>query len=90
MLDYNLEATWSDLCLVICLFIGLVKLLRISLRLMLPFTWSRIDLQSKFGGGWAVVTGGSEGIGLALCEELAKEGFHICIISRSETKLNSA
>lgn len=37
---------------------------------------------------WAVVTGGSDGIGLAMCKKLAKEGFNICIVSRSESKIN--
>ena len=37
---------------------------------------------------WAVVTGGSDGIGLAMCKKLAREGFNICIVSRSENKIN--
>jgi len=37
---------------------------------------------------WAVVTGGSDGMGLAMCKKLAKEGFNICIISRTESKIN--
>ena len=37
---------------------------------------------------WAVVTGGSDGIGLAMCKKLATEGFNICIVSRSEGKIN--
>ena len=41
------------------------------------------------GQSWAVVTGGSDGIGLAMCQKLAKEGFNICIISRTEEKINN-
>lgn len=37
---------------------------------------------------WAVVTGGSDGIGLGFCHKLANEGFNICIISRNEAKIN--
>lgn len=37
---------------------------------------------------WAVVTGGSDGIGLAMCKKLAGEGFNICIISRNEAKIH--
>ena len=33
------------------------------------------------------MTGGTDGIGLGYCEELAKLGFNICIISRSQEKL---
>lgn len=36
------------------------------------------------------MTGGSEGIGLAIAEELAKEGFDIVIVSRSMQKLQAA
>lgn len=38
-------------------------------------------------GTWAVVTGGSDGIGLAICRKLAKEGFNICIVARNENKM---
>jgi len=37
---------------------------------------------------WAVVTGGSDGIGFAICKKLAKEGFNICIISRNKNKID--
>ena len=36
---------------------------------------------------WAVVTGGSDGIGLAMAQNLAIQGFNICIVSRNETKM---
>jgi len=34
-----------------------------------------------------VVTGGSDGIGLAMCNQLAQQGFNICIVSRNEAKI---
>jgi 3-oxoacyl-[acyl-carrier protein] reductase len=43
-------------------------------------------IKNKF----ALVTGGSHGIGLAIAESLAKEGVNIAICSRSEEKLLSA
>jgi NADP-dependent 3-hydroxy acid dehydrogenase YdfG len=33
---------------------------------------------------WVVVTGGSDGIGLEICEKMAEKGFNICIIGRSQ------
>ena len=36
---------------------------------------------------WALVTGGSDGIGLAMAKKLAKEGFNIVIVARSEKKI---
>ncbi|GIX85020.1 very-long-chain 3-oxoacyl-CoA reductase [Caerostris darwini] len=41
-------------------------------------------------GKWAVITGGSEGIGKAYAEELAIRGFNICLISRNIKKLDFA
>jgi short-subunit dehydrogenase len=38
---------------------------------------------------WAVVTGGSDGIGLELCHILAKQGFNICIVSRTLDKIET-
>lgn len=39
---------------------------------------------------WAVVSGGSDGIGFALARHLAVEiGFNICIVSRNEEKMKS-
>ena len=37
---------------------------------------------------WAVITGGSDGIGFAMAKDLAvNSGFNICIISRNEEKM---
>ena len=37
--------------------------------------------------GWVVITGASDGIGKAIAEELARRGFKLVLISRSEQKL---
>uniref|UniRef100_A0A673M445 Testosterone 17-beta-dehydrogenase 3-like n=1 Tax=Sinocyclocheilus rhinocerous TaxID=307959 RepID=A0A673M445_9TELE len=41
-------------------------------------------------GKWAVVTGGSDGIGRAYAEELSKLGMSVIIISRNQEKLGRA
>lgn len=38
---------------------------------------------------WAVVTGGTDGIGLAYCKQLASMGYPLMVISRSVDKLNA-
>ncbi|KAF6199933.1 hypothetical protein GE061_006231 [Apolygus lucorum] len=43
----------------------------------------RIDYLSKYGK-WAVITGGSDGIGKQYALQLAKRGMNICIISNFE------
>jgi 17beta-estradiol 17-dehydrogenase / very-long-chain 3-oxoacyl-CoA reductase len=53
------------------------------------FVLTSYDL-SKYGagkGGWALVTGSSDGIGKCYAEELAKEGFNLILVSRTESKL---
>ena len=41
-------------------------------------------------GSWAVVTGGSEGIGFALANELAARGFNVAVIALDEPRLGEA
>ena len=53
-------------------------------------------LKKEYGGrigdkpAWALVTGGSEGIGKEFVLNLAKSGFNIAICSRSISKLDDA
>lgn len=70
--------------------IGAGKILSFLFDLISPFILPRLNLQKRYGGGWALVTGGSEGIGFAIAEELAKEGFNIVLISRNKGKLEDA
>ncbi|XP_063786865.1 very-long-chain 3-oxoacyl-CoA reductase-B-like [Pseudophryne corroboree] len=49
--------------------------------------WWRTDLRKY--GGWAVVTGASDGIGKAYAEELARRGLNVVLISRTLKKLQS-
>ena len=49
------------------------------------------NFYTKYGLGdgksWAVVTGGTDGIGLEMCKQLAKMELNICIVARDEKKL---
>ncbi|XP_073403179.1 very-long-chain 3-oxoacyl-CoA reductase-B-like [Dendrobates tinctorius] len=47
----------------------------------------RTDLKKY--GGWAVVTGATDGIGKSYAEELAKRGFDVVLISRTLEKLKN-
>nr|BEH16728.1 hydroxysteroid 17-beta dehydrogenase 12a [Sardinops melanostictus] len=46
------------------------------------------DLLSPKLGKWAVVTGATDGIGKSYAEELARRGFALMLISRSQEKLD--
>ncbi len=47
------------------------------------------DFKTKYGK-WAVITGGSSGIGLAFAHLLAEKKMNVLIIARDETKLQKA
>ena len=74
--------------------LGAVYSLCTSLR-PLKFLWRnflrpRKDLLKRYGGGWAVVTGASDGIGLAYSKELCRIGFKVAMVGRSADKLAKA
>ena len=47
----------------------------------------RLNLRKRFGGGWAMITGASDGLGRAYAMELAKAGFNIILVARSPEKM---
>jgi len=50
--------------------------------------FKELNLPERYGkGSWALVTGGTEGIGLAFVKSLAKRGFNIAFVGR-DTKKN--
>ncbi|NXN91542.1 HSDL1 protein, partial [Rhinopomastus cyanomelas] len=55
---------------------------------VIPKLGGKIDLVKQYGK-WAVVTGGTDGIGKAYAEELAKRGVNIILISRNKEKLEA-
>ena len=53
-------------------------------RYMLRVSDKGYDKDKK---AWAVVTGGSDGIGFAMCQNLAEQGFNVCIVARNKEKM---
>lgn len=47
-------------------------------------------LRYKYGGSWAIVTGGSAGIGLEIARNLVVEGINVVLIARGEKNLTAA
>ncbi|XP_004627084.1 very-long-chain 3-oxoacyl-CoA reductase [Octodon degus] len=65
--------------------------LRISYSLFTAFRLWGVGNDAGVGPGlgeWAVVTGGTDGIGKSYAEQLAKRGMKIVLVSRSQDKLN--
>jgi len=46
------------------------------------------DLVKRYGKGWAIVTGATDGIGKAAAWQLAKRGLNVLLVSRTQSKLD--
>ncbi len=75
---------------------GAIVLLSLFFKYFSKHIFKLIDLPFKktliqrYGANsWAIVTGGSDGIGRGFCEELAKEGFNIALMARNKEKLEN-
>jgi len=47
-------------------------------------------LKARYAAEWAVVTGGSSGIGLSLCRRLAAQGLHIVMVAVPDALLQTS
>jgi 17beta-estradiol 17-dehydrogenase / very-long-chain 3-oxoacyl-CoA reductase len=73
---------------------GLASVCMMSYR-CLKFAWKYWirpfpALKQRYAGAWAIITGGSAGIGLAIAKILVKAGVNVLIMSRDVAKLQSA
>ena len=48
----------------------------------------RRDLRSRYGGGYALITGASDGLGKEYARNLAKSGFDVVLMARDKAKLD--
>lgn len=48
----------------------------------------RRNLLKRYGGGWALVTGASDGLGKEYARNLARSGFNVILMARDEDKLD--
>jgi 17beta-estradiol 17-dehydrogenase / very-long-chain 3-oxoacyl-CoA reductase len=68
----------------------LISCLKFIYFLYKNFIRQRKDLLTRYGKkSWALVTGATDGIGKALCIELARSGFNIILVSRNPQKLKN-
>lgn len=62
-----------------------ISLLKWCAKYLIPFP---NNLKKKYGDGWVIITGGSEGIGKSLAEQMIQQKFKVLLIARDQSKLN--
>eukprot|EP00933_Yihiella_yeosuensis_P051787 TRINITY_DN49757_c0_g1_i1.p1 TRINITY_DN49757_c0_g1~~TRINITY_DN49757_c0_g1_i1.p1 ORF type:complete len:318 (+),score=79.63 TRINITY_DN49757_c0_g1_i1:86-1039(+) len=58
--------------------------LYLILNCLVPLALGPQDLKEKYGASWALVTGGSSGIGKELSRKLLSQGLNVIIVARDE------
>ncbi|XP_076357229.1 very-long-chain 3-oxoacyl-CoA reductase-like [Tachypleus tridentatus] len=78
--------------LTVSIYIVLKILVLICKNMFICFLAPKLGMSVNWNkvGRWAVITGGTEGIGRSYAEELATRGLNIVLISRNVEKLESA
>lgn len=75
-------------------FFGIISIIKLIFRVfsfIRTYFFSRpINFKEKYGNGWVVVTGASEGIGFGFAEQFARLNHKVLLISRNEEKLKKA
>ena len=78
----------------VCWYAGAAFLLKLLVNLIfiiIQYGCKRLNLEKYKGQGkYAMVTGSSDGIGLAMAKILAKDDFNILLVSRNAQKLENA
>ncbi|NXK41030.1 HSDL1 protein, partial [Piprites chloris] len=80
-----LVGAWYTVRKCVSLALDTYSMLRLH---VIPKLGCEVDLVKQYGQ-WAVVTGGTEGIGKAYAQELAKRGVNIILVSRNREKLEA-
>ena len=86
MLSFIFSMSFVKVIIYSIIAINILKFFRFIYRC---FIRKRKDFLKRYGNdSWVIVTGATDGIGKSFCEEFAKIGFNIILVSRTLEKLN--
>jgi short-subunit dehydrogenase len=72
----------------LCALVGFLGILTLFLPGLLHVCLFPQDLKKKYGASWAIVTGGSSGIGKSIVERLCQQGINVIIVAVPEKLLD--
>jgi len=74
------------------LFAGytLISLATFLLPQLLQWVFKPQNLKTKYNATWALVTGGSSGIGLSIVNKLAQQGINVFVVARDDDVLRAS
>ncbi|KAL0234406.1 hypothetical protein PCE1_001442 [Barthelona sp. PCE] len=72
----------------VALFAALFPIVSYVFPILLSKTRAVTNLNQRYGKCWALVTGGSSGIGRAIVRKVASQGINIVIVARDQMKMD--
>ncbi|OHT15473.1 oxidoreductase, short chain dehydrogenase/reductase family protein [Tritrichomonas foetus] len=77
---------FQELFILFSIIVIICILLKIFMAL-LPFFFLEQNLLNKYGHGYAVITGGTDGIGLKITRKLISQRFKVCVVGLKTDKI---
>ncbi|KXS21299.1 NAD(P)-binding protein [Gonapodya prolifera JEL478] len=74
----------------ICAVVGAIVLTTYLLPILIYSRFDEQDLRQKYGAKWAIVTGGSSGIGAAIVRKLAAQRINVVVVALDDSILKTS
>jgi 3-dehydrosphinganine reductase len=78
------------LVVVLSIALPIIGVIGVLINWKFSMTYTARSLEKEVYGKHCLVTGGSQGLGKAICVELLKAGAHVTLVARNQQKLDAA